>query len=77
MTDQEIERLWDYSAHGVSDLSHTFVGWKVTKTSNVIPYDSVYLCNPDEVFVSERARKNAKKLAPIVSPDSERKTKGM
>lgn len=46
LIDRVISRLRGFGARGVSDLSHRFVGWRVARKGETIPYETM--------FVSER-----------------------
>jgi hypothetical protein len=43
LVDSVIEGLWDLDAEESSDFSHRFVGWKMTKEGDPIPYGSVFI----------------------------------
>lgn len=43
LVDSIIEDLWDLDAEQSSELSHRFVGWKMTKENESIPYGSIFL----------------------------------
>lgn len=43
LVDSIIEDLWDMDAEQSSELSHRFVGWKMTKENEGIPYGSIFL----------------------------------
>lgn len=40
IVDQVISELWGKSGRDVSDLSHEFVGWKVARMGEEIPYET-------------------------------------
>jgi len=46
LVDSIIEELWDLDAEESSEFSHRFVGWKMTKEGDNIPYGSIF--NYDE-----------------------------
>jgi hypothetical protein len=52
LADQILMNLWDSTAAEVSDLSHDFIGWKVAAFNEVIPYETVFVGDP-ETPVSE------------------------
>lgn len=41
-----VKRLWHLNGIGASDLSHEFIGWKLARPGEDIPYDTAFL---DEV----------------------------
>ncbi len=43
LVDSIIEALWDLDAEESSEFSHRFVGWKMTKEGEPIPYGSIFL----------------------------------
>jgi len=43
LVDSIIEALWDLDAEESSEFSHRFVGWKMTKEGDPIPYGSIFL----------------------------------
>ncbi len=43
LIDNVIEALAGFDADGASELSHRFVGWKMTKINAPIPYGSIFL----------------------------------
>lgn len=43
LVDSIIEELWDMDAEQSSELSHRFVGWKMTKENEAIPYGSIFI----------------------------------
>lgn len=46
LVDDVIDRLKDENAESVSDLSHKFYGWQITKSDETIPYFTIYLKEP-------------------------------
>jgi hypothetical protein len=34
---------WERTADEISDASHNYVGWKMTKEGETIPYESIFL----------------------------------
>jgi hypothetical protein len=43
LVDSIIEDLWDMDAAESSEFSHRFVGWKMTKEGDPIPYGSIFV----------------------------------
>jgi Protein of unknown function (DUF4065) len=43
LVDNVIEELWDLDAEESSEFSHRFVGWKMTKEGDPIPYGSIFI----------------------------------
>ncbi len=43
LVDSVIEDLWDLDADESSEFSHRFVGWKMTKEGQNIPYGSIFI----------------------------------
>jgi len=43
LVDSIIETLWDLDAEESSEFSHRFVGWKMTREGEVIPYGSIFI----------------------------------
>ena len=43
LVDSIIEELWNLDAEESSELSHRFVGWKMTKEGEPIPYGSIFI----------------------------------
>jgi hypothetical protein len=43
LVDSIIEDLWDMDAEESSEFSHRFVGWKMTREGEPIPYGSIFL----------------------------------
>lgn len=43
LVDHFIDELWGDSASKVSDLSHQFVGWKVARLKETIPYETMLI----------------------------------
>lgn len=43
LVDSIIEDLWEMDAEESSELSHRFVGWKMTKEGEPIPYGSIFI----------------------------------
>lgn len=47
LVEQIVRDLWDASASEISDISHEFVGWKAAKLGEDIPYETVYVGDPN------------------------------
>jgi Protein of unknown function (DUF4065) len=63
LVDSVIEDLWNLDAEESSELSHRFVGWKMTKEGDNIPYGTIFIS--DEPLSSaeiHRGRELAKEL---------------
>ncbi len=43
LVDKVIEALWGLDAEEASEFSHRFVGWKMTKENDPIPYGSIFI----------------------------------
>ena len=43
LVDSIIQDLWDMDAEESSEFSHRFVGWKMTKENDPIPYGSIFI----------------------------------
>ena len=43
LVDKVIDALWGLGADDTSDLSHRYVGWKMTKENENIPYGSIFI----------------------------------
>ncbi len=43
LVDELIETHWDDDADSISNSSHNYVGWKMTKDGDSIPYGSIFL----------------------------------
>jgi hypothetical protein len=48
-----IRALWDNSAQEVSDLSHHFIGWKAADLHEDIPYETIFLGDPQKCILTE------------------------
>jgi hypothetical protein len=63
LVDSVIEDLWNLDAEESSELSHRFVGWKMTKDGDNIPYGSIFISDeplsPAEIL---RGQELAKEL---------------
>jgi hypothetical protein len=63
LVDEIIEALKDKDAEEVSELSHYFVGWKLTREKETIPYHSVYSREMTEDDVTERDVERGREIA--------------
>ncbi|MCK4224543.1 MAG: SocA family protein [candidate division Zixibacteria bacterium] len=63
IVERVIEELKDKDAFEVSRLSHKFIGWKIVKERQDIPYETVFLRDPKDITVTEKDREIALKLA--------------
>jgi hypothetical protein len=61
--DQVVDALKDKDADEVSELSHDFVGWKIVKEGEEIPYETVFLRDPKDIRVSQIDNEIAQRLA--------------
>lgn len=61
--DQVIDALKDKDADEVSELSHDFIGWKIVKDGEEIPYETVFLRDPRDIKITQKDREIALKLA--------------
>lgn len=43
LVDDLIKQHWDRTADEISEASHNYVGWKMTKDGEAIPYESIFL----------------------------------
>ncbi len=43
--DRALSQLWGHSARDVSDLSHEFLGWKIARDGEIIPYETALIDN--------------------------------
>jgi hypothetical protein len=63
LVDSVIEDLWDLDAEESSEFSHRFVGWKMTKEGDNIPYGTIFISDeplsPAEI---QRGQELAKEL---------------
>ena len=62
LVDEVIDALKDRNADQVIELSHQFMGWQLVREREDIPYQTVFLRDPDEVLVTEERKKRAKEL---------------
>ena len=63
LVDDVIQALRDKDAAEVSELSHYFVGWQLAQEQEDIPYETVFIRNPDKIVITERRKKKAQDLA--------------
>jgi hypothetical protein len=63
IVERVIEELKDKDAYEVSQLSHEFIGWKIVKDREDIPYGTVFLRDPEEIEVTTSDKKLAKDIA--------------
>jgi hypothetical protein len=65
LVDSVIEELWDMDAEESSEFSHRFVGWKMTKEGDNIPYGSIFISDePLSPAETLRGQELAKELNP-------------
>ena len=62
IVDQVIDLLKDKDAEEVSELSHFFIGWKIVKEGEEIPYETVFLRDPKDIQVTQIDREIAQKV---------------
>jgi len=63
LVDSIIEDLWDLDAEESSEFSHRFVGWKMTKEGDPIPYGSIFLSDePLSAAEIQRGQELAREL---------------
>lgn len=57
----EIQDAWGKTAAEMTEVSHDFVGWKLAKFGETIPYETVYAMKPGKLTQRERelAREHA------------------
>lgn len=48
-----LRTLWDNSAQEVSDLSHHFIGWRLAELQEDIPYETIFLGDPQDFALTE------------------------
>ena len=58
-----IRTLWDNSAREVSHLSHHFIGWQMAGPQEDIPYETVFLGDPERFTPSEEELDHGEQLA--------------
>lgn len=59
-----IRALWDNSAQEVSHLSHHFIGWQSAKDLEDIPYETIFLGDPQRFSLTEEELSYGQQLAP-------------
>ena len=62
IVDQVIDLLKDKDTEEVSELSHFFIGWKIVKEGEEIPYETVFLRDPKDIQVTQTDREIAQKI---------------
>jgi len=63
LVDDIIETLKDKMAEEVSELSHYYLGWKLAKEKETIPYHSVYCREMREADLTEARQRKAAEVA--------------
>jgi len=58
-----IRALWDNSAQEVSHLSHHFIGWQVAEPYEDIPYETIFLGDPQAFALTEEEIGYGQRLA--------------
>lgn len=43
LVSERIKMHWEHTADQISDASHNYVGWKMTRENQTIPYESIFL----------------------------------
>jgi hypothetical protein len=61
--DEVMNVLRNKDADEVSELSHDFIGWKIVKDGEEIPYETVFLRDPKDIEITQKDREIALKLA--------------
>jgi hypothetical protein len=62
LVDSLINEHWDRDSDSISDASHNYVGWKMTKEGQSIPYGSIFLSDaPLSQAETKRGQQIAKK----------------
>ena len=65
LIDEIIARHWDRTADEISDASHNYVGWKMTKEGETIPYGSIFLSDvpltTEEIYRGQELAKQDKR----------------
>ena len=61
--DYVIELLRDKDAEEVRDISHYFMGWRIVKDREDIPYETVFISDPKNIVITDRHKEIARKLA--------------
>lgn len=70
ISDYVIGKLRTRNAQSVSGLSHKFYGWQITKTDEVIPYETIFLKEPKGKQTSKVAQKAIEALKEKYGPRS-------
>lgn len=65
MIDYVIDALRHHDAESVSELTHMLKGWQMTPTGGTIPYESVFLPDKQDSYVSEHELGVLKRLAGV------------
>lgn len=60
-----INELRNRDADEVSDLSHYYMGWRLAKEQEEIPYETVFIRDPEEILVTEKRKARARELVKI------------
>jgi hypothetical protein len=63
LIDDVLRALWDNNAQEVSQLSHTFIGWRLAKDQEEIPYETVFLGDPEAFTPTEEEIEYGQQLA--------------
>jgi hypothetical protein len=63
IVEQFIQFFWEMDASQVIDVSHEMIGWKMTRSKETIPYETAFLCNPEDIVVTDLAMEKAKQIA--------------
>jgi hypothetical protein len=63
LVDFVLRQLRDNDATQVSDLSHQFVGWRLAGEKEDIPYETVFLGDPQKVTLTEEEIRYAQELS--------------
>ncbi|NMC42769.1 MAG: SocA family protein [candidate division Zixibacteria bacterium] len=62
LVDEVIEALKDKDAEAVSELSHTFIGWQLVREREEIPYETVFIRDPNDIVITEQRRRRAEEI---------------
>lgn len=54
--------LWNETANEVSDRSHRFVAWKKVATGDEIPFETAFVCHPNQIIITEESIQRAKQF---------------
>ncbi|HEX5717864.1 MAG TPA: hypothetical protein VF179_17025, partial [Thermoanaerobaculia bacterium] len=63
MVSQVIRALWNNDAKEVSHLSHRFVGWQDAALEEDIPFETVFLGDPQKFTLAEEEIQYGQRLA--------------